>query len=153
MARILIADDDPDFTNQLALVLRGAGHEIHACANGKDAVASLHAFPADLIILDMRMSYTLDGLDTLHQLRNRRNGPPPEVIVVSSLDEHADEFRRKAAQLGIAAWLKKPVDPAQILRILASHQTSGEVPSSTSGSVNSKRDPLPTSDSRRKAPP
>ena len=120
MAWILIADDDPDFTSQLALVLRNAGHEVRACANGKEAVAALYTFPADLIILDMRMSYTLDGLDTLRQLRGRQNGPPPEVIVVSSLDEQADELQHKAAQLGIAGWLRKPVDPAEILRRVAS---------------------------------
>jgi CheY-like chemotaxis protein len=120
MAWILIADDDPDFSSQMALVLRNAGHEVRACANGKDAVASLHSFPADLVILDMRMSYTTDGLDTLRQLRGRKNGPPPEVIVVSSLDQHADELRREAAQFGIVGWLKKPVNPDQILRMLAS---------------------------------
>lgn len=119
MAWILIADDDPDFSSQTALVLREAGHEVCICANGKDAIASLHTFAADLILLDMRMSYTLDGLDTLRQLRSRKNGPPPEIIVISSLDDYAGDLRHKAAELGIAAWMKKPVNPSQILRLVS----------------------------------
>ena len=120
MAWILIADDDPDFSSQLALVLRNAGHEVLSCANGKDAIASLYAFPADLVILDMRMAYTMDGLDTLRQLRSRRNSPLPDVLVVSSLDEHSEDLRRAATQMGILGWLRKPVNPEEVLHRIAS---------------------------------
>lgn len=117
MARILIADDDDDFVEQMRLALQSAGHEVRACRNGKEAVALLAAFPADLLVLDMRMSYTLDGLDALRQIRMGAPKRKPVVVVVSSLDGPVAEIQEQAAALGVAAWLKKPVSPADILAL------------------------------------
>ncbi len=123
MARILIADDDDDFVEQMRLALQSAGHEVRACRNGKEAVALLAAFPADLLILDMRMSYTLDGLDALRQIRmGVANGAP--VVVVSSLAGPVAEIQEQAAALGIAAWLQKPVAAADILAQIPAQPTA-----------------------------
>jgi len=116
MARILIADDDRDFAEQLTLVLQTAGHEVLVCANGKEALVSLATFPADWVILDMRMSYTMDGLDTLWQIRRHPAGSHAQVLIASALDGQTANIQQKATQLGIAGWLQKPVEPAQILR-------------------------------------
>jgi len=118
MARILIADDDDDFVEQTRLALERAGHEVRACYNGKEAVALLAAFPADLLILDMRMSYTLDGLDALRQIRMGATVGEPMVVVVSSLDGSIAEMQEQAAALGAAAWLKKPVSGDDLLALL-----------------------------------
>lgn len=115
MARILIADDDDDFVEQMRFVLESAGHEVRACRNGREALALLAAFPADLVILDMRMSYTLDGLDTLRQIRMSAANGRMVVVVVSSLDGPVAEIQEQAAALGVAAWLKKPVAATDIL--------------------------------------
>ncbi len=119
MARILIADDDGDFVEQMRLALQSAGHEVRACRNGKEAVSHLAAFPADLLILDMRMSYTLDGLDTLRQIRMDAALKELPVIVVSSLDGPIGEIQEQAAALGVAAWLKKPVNMGDLLALLS----------------------------------
>lgn len=124
MARILIADDDDDFVEQMRLALQSAGHEVRACRNGKEAVALLAAFPADLFILDMRMSYTLDGLDALRQIRMGVPNRAPVVVVVSSLAGPVAEIQEQAAALGIAAWLKKPVAPADILAQIPDQPTA-----------------------------
>ncbi len=119
MARILIADDDGDFVQQTRLALESAGHEVRACCNGKEAVALLASFPADLLILDMRMSYTLDGLDALRQIRMGAANGKTVVVVVSSLDGPIAEIQEQAAALGVAAWLRKPVAPADLLAHVA----------------------------------
>ncbi|MDH7488523.1 MAG: response regulator [Anaerolineae bacterium] len=115
MARILIADDDDDFVEQTRLALERAGHEVRACRNGKEAVALFSSYPADVLILDMRMSYTLDGLDALRQIRMGSAIGEPVVIVVSSLDGPIAEIQEQAATLGVAAWLRKPVSAADLL--------------------------------------
>lgn len=116
MARILIADDDADFAEQMRLALERAGHQVRACRNGKEALAHLAASPVDVLVLDMRMSYTLDGLDVLRQIRMMRAAPERmTIIVVSALDGPVDEIQEQAAALGAAVWLRKPVALADIL--------------------------------------
>lgn len=115
MARILIADDDPDFVEQMRLALESARHDVRACRNGKEAIALLSSYPADVLILDMRMSYTLDGLDTLRQIRMSLPHGAIRVIVVSSLDGPVGEVQEQAAALGATVWLRKPVAMADIL--------------------------------------
>jgi len=118
MARILIADDDRDFADQLTLVLQAAGHEVLVCANGKEALVSLTAFPADWVILDMRMAYTMDGLDTLWQIRRHPAGSQAKVLIASALDGQIGDIQQKATQLGIAGWLQKPFETQDLLQRL-----------------------------------
>lgn len=127
MARILIADDDDDFVEQMRLALQSAGHEVCACHNGKEAVALLAAFPADFLILDMRMSYTLDGMDVLRQICMGAARRQPAVIVVSALDGAMAEIQERVAALGAVAWLRKPVAPADILAQVQAHPPNGAI--------------------------
>lgn len=118
MARILIADDDDDFVEQMRLALQSAGHDVCTCRNGKEAVALLDSYPADVLILDMRMSYTLDGLDALRQIRMSAAREGLSVAVVSSLDGPVAEIQEQAAALGVTVWLKKPVRAGDLLALL-----------------------------------
>lgn len=115
MARILIADDDADFVEQMRLALERAGHQVRACHDGKETLAHLATSAVDVLVLDMRMSYTLDGLDALRQIRMRAAPEGMTIIVVSALDGPVDEIQEQAAALGAAVWLRKPVALADIL--------------------------------------
>lgn len=119
MARILIAEDDEDFAEQLALVLQSAGHEVRTCSNGKDALALLGSCSPQAILLDMRMAYTLDGLDTLRALREHPLFGQTPVLVMSALGERASGMKEETARLGGVEWTTKPLDPPQVLEWLA----------------------------------
>ena len=53
MAHLLIVDDDEDFTNAAATVLRQAGHEVQAEQDVSKAVQRMTDSPPDLLILDV----------------------------------------------------------------------------------------------------
>ena len=55
MARILIAEDEPDIRELVAFSLRFAGHEVTATANGEEAVQQAVQVIPDLILMDVRM--------------------------------------------------------------------------------------------------
>jgi CheY-like chemotaxis protein len=115
MARVLIAEDDDDLAAQMTLVLQTAGHVVLVCSNGKDTLAHLPFYSPDLLILDMRMAYTLDGLDTLRHVRHDPSNARLPVLIISGLQDIADGIREKAAQLHCVEWLEKPFDIQQLL--------------------------------------
>ena len=55
MAKILIAEDEPDIRELVAFTLRFAGHEVVATSNGEEAVQQASQVIPDLILMDVRM--------------------------------------------------------------------------------------------------
>jgi CheY-like chemotaxis protein len=55
MARILIAEDEPDIRELVAFTLRFAGHEVIATSNGEEAVQQAGLVIPDIILMDVRM--------------------------------------------------------------------------------------------------
>ena len=55
MARILIAEDEPDIRELVAFTLRFAGHEVTTTVNGEEALQQASHLIPDIIIMDVRM--------------------------------------------------------------------------------------------------
>ena len=51
--RVLIADDDHDTVELLALILRQEGHVVHTVLTGKDVLPAVRIFRPDAIVLDV----------------------------------------------------------------------------------------------------
>ena len=68
MAKVLVVDDDPDFVKVTTKVLETAGHEVVSAANGARALQSMRQDPPDVVLLDIMMSYILDGLDVSREM-------------------------------------------------------------------------------------
>jgi CheY-like chemotaxis protein len=66
----------------------------------------------------MRMAYTMDGLDTLWQIRRHPAGSQAKVLIASALDGQIGDIQQKATQLGIAGWLQKPFETQDLLQRL-----------------------------------
>jgi len=78
-----------------------------------DAVfdAERRGCPFDLVLLDVNMP-GMDGFTAAAQLRDRADGLPPTVMMVTSSDQFGDAERCKDA--GVAAYLVKPVRQAAL---------------------------------------
>jgi DNA-binding response OmpR family regulator len=109
--RILVVDDDADFADSLAWLLRHKGHEAHTANNALDAVATIVARPFDVIFLDVRLP-GLTGHDLARWVRGHEDAHPPYLIAVTGYGSDAD--RRAAAEIGIDQFLLKPLDPARL---------------------------------------
>ncbi|MBI3291481.1 MAG: response regulator, partial [Elusimicrobia bacterium] len=51
MARIMVADDEPDVVELLTFILEKEGHEVLSAANGREALSKILEQPPDLLIL------------------------------------------------------------------------------------------------------
>ena len=99
---ILIVDDDKDFTDSLAALLKDR-YRIDVASNGFSAIGKLRKGDFDLVLLDVVMP-GLDGPGFLEEVRKERPGLP--VILMSALADLAGNARR----LGIEDFLTKPLD-------------------------------------------
>ena len=110
MKRILIAEDQTDIRDLLALNLRGAGYEVAEAVDGSEALAAHSQRPADLLVLDLMMP-RLDGLDVCKALRARGSTTP--ILMLTAKSTELD--RVLGLELGADDYLTKPFSVAELL--------------------------------------
>ena len=106
--RILLAEDNPVNEKVATHTLRKLGYEVHAVANGQDAVPAWQSGRFDLILMDCQMPI-LDGYEATREIRSLERGG--EHIPIVALTAHAmkdDDPKCKAA--GMDHHLTKPLD-------------------------------------------
>ena len=113
---ILVVEDDADLRAVMAAVLVINGYEVVEAADGEEGLRRLRSDPTvGLILLDLRMP-RMDG----RAFRAEQLGDPglaaiPVVVVSGEADGSV-----AAAQLG-TAYRQKPVDPEDLLALVAGH--------------------------------
>ena len=114
MARVLVADDNADTRDALALTLRAAGHTVVSASDGEEAVELYRAAPPDVLILDLLMPKR-DGFETLRILK--KEFPEVRVLVISGAWRVGGrDALGYARELGAAVALLKPAEPPVVLR-------------------------------------
>lgn len=116
MAKILVVDDDPDFVKVTSKVLEKAGYTVTSAANGAKALQLMRNDKPDLVLLDIMMSYILDGLDVSREMAEDPALKDVPVIMVTSLTGvKASGLLPTDEYVAVDEWLTKPVDPDQLL--------------------------------------
>ncbi len=82
------------------------------CARGDEALEEIKAFQPDLLILDLELG-DMEGLTFLRVLRETSRGKDLPVIVLS--DRKTDESVGAAFEYGAEDFMKRPVDPEELL--------------------------------------
>ena len=114
--RILVVDDNADSAESLAMLLRLSGHDVKTVFDGGAAVETAEAFAPDVVLLDIGLP-VLNGYEAAERIRR---GPRGSVLVLVALTGWGQEDdRRRSKEAGFDAHLVKPVDPAELLRLLA----------------------------------
>ena len=106
--RILIVEDNKDSLEILGLRITAIGHQVLKACNSKEAIAYSEAECPDLIFMDLDLP-DADGIKTTAILKkNPKNSHIPVVAVTAWMSALSEE---KAAKVGIATYLIKPVSP------------------------------------------
>ncbi len=116
--RILIVDDDADFTEAVSFSLTQAGFEVFTATNAADGLKVADLERPDLILMDIMMGERTEGLFAVQQLRHDPQLSKIPVFVLSSIYSKVPEFNVKpdGAWTGGNKFISKPVDMAQLLR-------------------------------------
>jgi DNA-binding response OmpR family regulator len=113
--RILIVDDDTDWAQTLAVLLRRAGHRVETATNPLYAMSLATAFHPEFIFLDIGLPY-MDGYDAARRFHANFKGARTFAVTGRS----GEDARRKSLAAGFEDHLVKPVDIGTIEKILAS---------------------------------
>jgi DNA-binding NtrC family response regulator len=101
--RVLLADDEEQFTKSLAKVLKNRNMEVLTARDGASALQLLAQSECDVVVLDLRMP-GMDGLAVMGEIRKTR-----PILPVILLSGHVDiESCTLACDGGAAEVLMKP---------------------------------------------
>jgi signal transduction histidine kinase len=114
--RILLADDNPDALESLALVLRLKGHEVFSAANGALALETAVRHMPEVALLDIGMPL-LDGYEVARRIRAQEWGKGVTLVALTGWGQESD--RRRSQEAGFDTHLVKPLDLEKLSALLA----------------------------------
>ena len=85
--KVLLIDDDPDFTQPMAFWSKSKGYSVTEVHSGEEGISQVSENAPDIIFLDLNMP-VLDGIETLKSIRKLNEIVP--VIVISAYVEKAN---------------------------------------------------------------
>ena len=113
---VLVVDDDPALLDSLKLLLEVDGFAVTTAENGVRGLQAFRNRGPDIVLVDVMMP-KLDGIEAARQMRRER---PDARIVVMSGEARVGrlDLQSTAQELGAAAALRKPFDPAALAPLL-----------------------------------
>jgi signal transduction histidine kinase/ActR/RegA family two-component response regulator len=113
--RILVADDNRDAAESLAALLELEGHEVTLAYDGAEALLAFERVRPQVCLLDIGMPHR-SGNEVAAEIRSSAGGGRPTLVAITGWGQDAD--RSQALAAGFDHHLTKPVDPAQLLRLI-----------------------------------
>lgn len=121
MFKILLVDDDRDFSKAVIAYLGRSGYEMDYASTADEAYDKIYAQVYDLILSDIMMPGT-DGFQFASHIRAINRNIP--LLFISALDDISS--KHKGFQLGIDDYMVKPIELDELLmRIKAILRRSG----------------------------
>jgi CheY-like chemotaxis protein len=111
MATILVVEDNDDVREMMTVALELEGHEVHAAANGRQALVQLeNGLQPCLILLDLMMP-VMNGWEFRSALKRDDRFKDIPVVVISAVGSDL-------GGIGMGAFLPKPVDVDTLLSVV-----------------------------------
>ena len=111
MAKILIAEDEPDIRELVTFMLRFAGYEVVAASNGEDAVHTASRELPDLVLMDVRMP-RMTGYDACRLMKANPDLRDVPVVFLSAKGQESEI--QSGLDAGAEEYLLKPFSPAEL---------------------------------------
>jgi PAS domain S-box-containing protein len=120
--RVLIADDNKDAADSLAMLLEIDGHQVRVAHGGHAALTLAEAFRPDVALLDIGMP-ELSGYEVAAALREEPWGKTIQLIALTGWGQESDRRQSKAA--GFDRHLTKPIDIDALCAVLTVQPRAG----------------------------
>ena len=114
--RILVVEDDADGCDAIASVLGFAGAQVRTAATVRGALEVLGSWTPDVLVSDIGLPGE-DGYALLRQVRAQEGTARLPAVALTAYAHAHDRARALAA--GFEAHVAKPVEPEELLRVLA----------------------------------
>lgn len=117
--RVLLVDDEEDFTATLSERMEERGLDVEISDNGPDAIEKVRGKGFDAVVLDLAMP-GMDGIETLKRLL----GANPDLQVILLTGRATVRKGVEAMSAGALEFLEKPVDLELLLEKIKEAQTN-----------------------------
>ncbi len=111
MAKILIAEDEPDIRELVAFTLRFSGYEVVSASNGEEAVQLASREVPDLILMDVRMP-RMTGYDACRVMKANEDLKDIPIVFLSAKGQESEI--QTGLDAGAEEYLLKPFAPDQL---------------------------------------
>jgi DNA-binding response OmpR family regulator len=109
---ILVAEDDRDIADLIALYLQKAGWTAHIVASGDEALAYAQRTAVDLVVLDIMLP-VVSGLEVCRALRADQATADVPIIMLTARAEESD--RIVGLEIGADDYMAKPFSPNELI--------------------------------------
>ena len=114
--RVLIADDNSDALESLALLLECDGHDVRKATNGAEAYEVAMKWHPQLVLLDLGMP-VIDGYEAARRIRAQVWGKQMTLVALSGWGQSSDVVRSRES--GFDSHLVKPASFDALAQVLA----------------------------------
>lgn len=113
---ILIVEDEAIVAMTMELELKNSGfHITGTTGNGEEAVRLFSANPADIVLMDVQLNGTVNGLESAMQIRRLQDVP---IVFMTGFSEDSDLFDGITGLGNRIHILEKPIEMYQLISLL-----------------------------------
>ncbi len=121
--KILIIDDNQDFTALLGLKMRARGYDVVIAHDGEEGFKKVRTESPNLILLDIKMP-GMDGFTFVRRLKADTALEKPPVIILTGFEPMRDLFKLE----GVAGYFVKGDDTALLTKSIEAILLSEKIP-------------------------
>jgi DNA-binding response OmpR family regulator len=107
---ILVVEDDPNIADLVELYLRRDGFRVRQETSGEAALEAVATHRPELIVLDLGLAGSIDGLEVCRRVRTSSDLP---ILVLTARDDEID--RVLGFELGADDYVTKPFSPRELV--------------------------------------
>ena len=119
IARILLADDDPDFVEIHRTILESGGYEVDAVYQSHEVLSKLREKAYDLLILDLMMEEKDSGFTVAYAVREDKQLARLPILMLTSAEEKTGfsfQFSKDKEWMKVDDFAAKPLRPTELLQ-------------------------------------
>lgn len=119
-AKVLIVDDDVNFSETTVDLLNERGFDCTGVYSGAEAIDKVRGTDFDVILLDVRMP-VMNGIETYRGIKKIR----PHTVIIFVTAYRMDELAKDALREGEYGVMYKPIDIEKVVRLIQRAQKGG----------------------------
>jgi CheY-like chemotaxis protein len=117
--KVLVIDDDPDTCDMIRSILEQCGGVVETTTNADSGLELFRSWTPDVVVSDIGLPET-DGFELIRRIRNDERSSATKTPAIALTAFARIEDRVKALAAGFQMHVAKPVEPAELLTIVAS---------------------------------
>jgi len=113
--KILVIDDDYNFLEYARIVLESEGYQVYTADNGNEGLLAIQKLKPDLVMLDIMISYSFDGLNVTKEICEDPELRKIPLIMVSAIVDKEDMERSAKDKFTYSCFMSKPILPHELV--------------------------------------